>query len=344
MGNPTKLKHIAEVLNVSIATVSRALNDKADISQKTKKRVLEIAHQLDYRPNGFSYALRKRQTTNIIGVILPVVSHFFFSSVLEGIMQEAHLKNHLVLVGESKQEKKKEDKIIVDFLKSGISGLLIAPANESQYDAILPVIHRRIPTVVIDCVYENYIGNYVMYDDLNGAILAVQHLVDQGYKNIAHIASDDHRSVSSERMLGYKKALEKNGIDFNPDYLKNIKVNETMLSVENGYQACAELFCLSNPPDAIFTVNDDVALGVIKYAREHNIKIPTDLGVIGFSDSILSKHVNPKLSTVQQNGKLMGETSFDFYYQAIQSNGQIFQKTFEPELVIRESSLRNIKQ
>lgn len=341
MSKSAKLKDIAEALNVSIATVSRALNDKSDISQKTKNKVLQLAHKLDYKPNNLAISLRKKSKSNIIGVVLPVVSHFFFSSVLDGIMQQAHLKNHLVLVGESLQQQNKEKKLIQDFIQYGISGLLIAPAKGSDYMSVLaPVIHRRIPTVVIDRMYEDYNGNFVMYDDVNGAKMAVQHLLDQGYKRIAHIGSDDKRSVGHERRKGYKLTLENNGIDIDPDYLKIVDVNETKFSVENGYQACKELFDLDHPPDAIFTVNDDVALGVYKYAREKQIKIPNQLGVVGFSDSTIAKHLDPQLSTVKQNGKMMGEQSFDFYSEALQTNGKIYQKTFESKLVIRESSLR----
>ena len=341
MSKSAKLKDIAEALNVSIATVSRALNDKPDISQKTKDKVLELAKKMDYQPNNLAISLRKKSESNIVGVVLPDVSHFFFSSVLDGIMRQAHQKNHLVLVGETLHQQKKEKKIIEDFLYYGISGLLIVPAKESDYESILsPVLHRRIPTIVIDRIYDDYNGNYVRYDDVNGAILAVQHLIDQGYKKIAHIGSDDKRSVGLERRNGYTLALGQNNISINPDYLKIVNVNETEKSVESGYQACKEFFNLSNPPDGIFTVTDDVALGVYKYAKEHNINIPNQLGVVGFSDSIISKHLDPKLSTIHQDGKMIGEQSFNIYFQALQTDKAIFQKTFQSKLIIRESSLR----
>jgi len=342
MSKTAKLKDIAEALNVSIATVSRALNDKPDIGQETKNKVLEIAKQLDYKPNNLAISLRKNIDSNIIGVILPVVSHYFFSTVLNGIMQKAHQKNHLVIVGESLQQKSKEKKLIQDFIQYGISGLLIAPGKGGNYDSTLhPVIHRRIPTVVIDRMYENYSGNYVKFDNSKGASLAVQHLIDQGYKSIAYIGSDDKISIGHERQKGYSKTLVDNDIAINPDYVKIIWVHETESSIKNGKQACQELFSLPNPPDAIFTVNDDVAMGVYEYAKENNIRIPEDLGIVGFSDSLMSKHLQPKLSTVKQDGKYMGEVAFDFYFQSTKTNREIFQKTFDPQLIIRESSLRN---
>lgn len=341
MSQSTKLKDIANSLNLSIATVSRALNNKPDISIRTKRLVLEEAKRLNYLPNRFTNSPKQQKETNVIGVVLPIVNHFFFSSVLDGIMEKAYLYNHLVLVGESLQIDTKEKKIIEDFIDYGISGLLIAPAQESQFQINLaPVIHRRIPTIVIDRIYENYQGNYVISDDYNGAFKAVSHLVENGYQRIAHIGSDDKHSIGLDRRNGYRDALKHHNHSLNPDFEKSIKVNTVDTAIENGYQACRQLFSLPNPPDAIFAVIDDVALGVYRFAKEMNLKIGKDLGVVGFSDSKFSKYVDPKLTTVRQRGKEMGAKSFEFYYSAMKTNGQLFQKTYDSSLIIRDSSNR----
>ncbi len=339
MAQSTKLKDIANSLNLSIATISRALNNKVDISLKTKRLVLEEAKRLNYKPNRFTNSPKQQNETNVIGVVLPIVNHFFFSSVLDGIMEKAHLYNHLVLVGESIQIASKEKKIIEDFIDYGISGLLIAPAQESQFETNLaPVIHRRIPTIVIDRIYENYQGNFVVSDDYNGAYQAVKHLIKNGYKRIAHIGSNDKHSIGIDRRNGYRHALRDNNHPFNPEYEKRIYVNTAEISIENGYQACKQLFNLAHPPDAIFAVIDDVALGIYRFAKEANLKIGKDLGVVGFSDSNFSKYIDPKLTSVKQNGKEMGSKSFDFYYSAMKTNGQLFQKVYESTLEVRESS------
>ena len=341
MSQSTKLKDIANSLNLSIATVSRALNNKPDISLRTKRLVLEEAKRLNYLPNRFTNSPKQQNETNVIGVVLPIVNHFFFSSVLDGIMEKAYLYNHLVLVGESLQIDTKEKKIIEDFIDYGISGLLIAPAQESQFEINLaPVIHRRIPTIVIDRIYENYQGNYVISDDYNGAFEAVSHLVENGYQRIAHIGSDDKHSIGLDRRNGYRDALKHHNHSLNPNFEKSIKVNTVDTAIENGYQACRQLFSLPKPPDAIFAVIDDVALGVYRFAKEMNLKIGEDLGVVGFSDSKFSKYVDPKLTTVKQSGKEMGAKSFEFYYSAMKTNGQLFQKTYDSSLIVRDSSNR----
>lgn len=343
MSQSTKLKDIANSLNLSIATISRALNNKSDISIKTKRLVLEEAKRLNYKPNRFTNSPKQNKETNVIGVILPIVNHFFFSSVLDGIMEKAHLYNHLVLVGESLQSASKEKKIIEDFIDYGISGLLIAPAQDSQFETNLgPVIHRRIPTIVIDRTYENFQGNYVVSDDYNGAYKAVSHLINNGYQRIAHIGSDDKHSIGIDRRNGYRDALLKHKLTLNKDYEKRIQVNTTEVAIENGYQACRNFFSLRKPPDAIFAVIDDVALGIYRFAKEMNLKIGKDLGVVGFSDSNFSKYVEPKLTTVKQNGKEMGSKSFEFYYAAMKTNGQLFQKTYDSTLIVRESSSRPV--
>ncbi len=341
MTKRSKLKDIAEALGVSITTVSRALNNKTDINQRTKRRILEMANELDYKPNNLAISLRKNKVANVIGVVIPVVNHYFFATVLKGIMAKAHLHNYLVLVGESLHKNQKEKQILEEFMDYGVSGILLAPCIESNFDEnLLPIIHRRIPTVVMDRTYNNYDGNYVLTNDYQGAMIAVEHLKEQGYKRIAHIGSNDTGSVGLERRRGYLDAIKRLNLSFNDDLVIQIDVQDTELGIQAGYTAARKLLSGKDRPDAIFTVTDDVALGVYQFARENNINIPRELGVVGFSNSLSSRYISPSLSTVEQNGVSMGNLSFDFFYQALHSNGHLFQKIFEPKLIVRESSVR----
>ncbi len=340
MTKRVKLKDIAEALGISITTVSRALNNKSDINQATRRKILEMASEMDYKPNNLAISLRKNKSAQVIGVVLPIINHYFFSTVLKGIMTRAHLHNYMVLVGESLHVLQKEKQILEEFVDYGVSGILIAPCLGSNFEQnLLPIIHRRIPTVVMDRMYENYNGNFVLTNDYKGAFDAVEHLIKNGYTKIAHLSSLDAHSVGAERRKGYLDALKKNEITPNPDYLKQLDLKEEVKSIRAAYFATESLFKLDNPPDAIFTVTDEIALGVYQYAQENNINIPNDLGIVGFSNAMISKYISPQLTTVEQNGILMGETAYDFFHQALHSNGHLFQKTFDSNLIVRESSI-----
>ncbi len=343
MNRRPKLKDIAEALNVSITTVSRALNDKSDINIATKQAILAMAKELDYKPNNIALSLRKNSSLNVVGVIVPHVQHYFFSCLLDGIMNSAHEMNYFVLVGESLHDSDREKKILDDFAQYGVSGVLLAPCKHSDFNKnVLPIIHRRTPVVVMDRMYDNYNGNFVNTDDFHGAFTAVTHLIDEGYKRIAHIASSDSWSIGHERMKGYKAALANQEMAIDENYLHICHFNNKEEGAEEGYKACHKLFSLKEPPDAIFSVTDDIAIGVYQYAKEYNINIPNDLGIVGFSNSEISKYLNPKLSTLEQNATEMGQMSFDFFLRALQSNGQIFQNSFKPKLLIRGSSKKGV--
>jgi len=337
----TKLKDIADELGVSITTVSRALNNKSDINEETKREILELASQLDYRPNSLAISLRRNKTIPLVGVILPIINHYFFATVLKGIMSKAHLNNALIIVGESLQNVKKEKKILNQFMDQGVSGIIIAPARNSNFEEnILPILHKRIPIVVIDRMYADYTGNYVLTNDFDGAYKAVQHLLNNGYKKIAHIGSTDDRSIGTERKRGYIAALNKAGMEVNEEYIILNDIDNPNTAMAKGIRATAELFKLENPPDAIFAVTDEIAIGVIEYAKENNISIPKDLGLVGFSNAQISNYIRPRLSTIEQNGFEMGELAFDYFNKASSSNGEVFQKTFELDLIVRESSAK----
>lgn len=341
MNRRAKLKDIAEALNVSITTVSRALNNKTDINPATKQSILAKAKELNYKPNNLALSLRKSNTLNVVGVIVPHVKHYFFSTLLEGIMKSAHEMNYFVLLGESHHSSDREKKVLDDFSEHGVSGILLAPCKHSDFNKnVLPIIHRRTPVVVMDRMYDNYHGNFVNTDDFHGAYEGVNHLIQSGYKKIAHIASSDSWSIGHERLKGYKEALLRNNILIDDNYLSICHFNNKEEGAEEGYKACHKLFSLKDPPDAIFSVTDDIAIGVYQYAKENQLDIPQDLGVVGFSNSEVSKHLSPPLTTLEQNGKKMGEMAFDFFFRALKSNGQIFQKSFKPELIIRRSSIK----
>jgi len=336
MKSKVKLVDLARALNISTTTVSKALNNKSDISAKTKKTVLELAEKWDYRPNNLAISLRKKRHLNLIGVVLPNVDHYFFSTILKGIISKASTENYLVLVGESNQNAEKEKMILDDFINYGINGVLIAPSPDSNYDNLTAITTFRIPHILIDRTFEGFEGHYVRSDDYNGAFKAVSHLMDQGYTKIAHVKVVDNWSVGSDRLKGYEDALKERGYEIRPEYIKTCD----LATKKEGLDIAAQLLTASDPPDAIFAVNDRVASGILEYSKNHNIHIPNELGLVGFSNSVISSMVSPKLTTVEQRGEAMGELAFDYFFQSLSNKDDVYQKTFESKLIVRESSIR----
>lgn len=330
----TKLKDIAEALNISVTTVSRAINSKSDISEETRKAVLAMADKLNYRPNALAISLRK-SSFNVIGVILPSVDHYFFSTVLKGIMNKAHQANYLVMIGESMNDLERENEILNQFMSHCVTGILISPSGRDSLSQVRP---KRIPFVVVDRPLENEVDSVVKYDDLNGAFLAVDHLINQGYKNIACLKGNKDCVISSTRLKGYKKALKLHDIESKANMIKSC----TYPSKKDGYLMSKELLLATNKIDAFFTITDNLAAGVYEAAEELKLKIPTDLGVVGYSNSQISSSLTPKLTTIEQPGERMGEQAFDYLQQIIIGNNRLFKKTFDAQLIIRNSSAKNL--
>ena len=331
------LKDIANALNISVTTVSRALNDKDDISPQTKKAVLDVAKMLEYKPNAIAVSLRKNVATKIIGVILPSVNHYFFSTILKGIMSSAHMSDYMVMIGESNHDYEKEKLLIEQFADHLVSGVIYAPSRNPDAIQNATLLKRRgLPAIIIDRKFDDFNGSYLQHDNFTGAHAAVSHLIAQGYQKIAHIRGDESCSISNERYKGYLKALRDHQLVPDQSLVQCcIHVNK-----EDGYKITQNMFEQGSVhPDAIFTVTDRVAAGVYEYAMAHNISIPQELGVVGYSNSDIAQNLYPKLSTVEQNGQEMGETAFNFLLDQLSNQNSVYQKTFSTKLIIRDSSI-----
>lgn len=334
----TKLKDIAEALDISVTTVSRAINSKSDISDQTRKAVLDMADKLNYRPNALAVSLRKNEF-NVIGVILPSIDHYFFGTVLKGIMNKAHQANYLVMIGESMNDLEKEKEILNQFMGHCVTGILISPSvQDNSVDTLHQIRNKRIPFVVVDRPSKNEIDSVVKYDDLNGAYIAVEHLIHQGCKKIAMLKGRDDCIISQMRLRGYRKALTDNGIAYDHNLVKY----GAQPSKNIGYMMSKDIILSNNGVDGFFCITDELAAGVYEAAKEYNLKIPEDLGVVGYSNSQLASYLTPKLSSVEQPGEEMGELAFDYLQQIIIGNNRLIKKTFDASLIIRNSSIKNI--
>lgn len=335
MSKKMTMKEIAKELNISITTVSRALNNKLGVGKETRKAVIDLAQDLDYTPNEIAASLRRRKS-NVIGLVLPRIEHYFFSTILKGIVSSAQKDNFVVVVGESTHNAKKESELIRQFIGMNVSGVILAPCrNEVNVTYHSALKQNNIPLILIDRIPKNYPGNYVQLNDFFGGQIAVKHLIQQGYKKIAHIRGHDYSSIAEDRYQGYCQALKIHKIEYNPSYVKTCEY----VTSEEGYYFTKELMLSHNKPDAIFTVSDEVALGVYEALKELKIRIPDDVAVVGFSNSMVSNYLCPSLTTIDQPGERMGETAYEFLKSAFEDGEKVLQKVFEAKLLIRESSV-----
>ncbi|MBW3468121.1 LacI family DNA-binding transcriptional regulator [Arthrospiribacter ruber] len=333
------LKDIAKELGISISTASRALKEHPDIADDTIKMVKDFAEKHHYVPNILAVNFRKNRTYNI-GLIVPELVHHFFSTVISGAIDGAKKLGYNVLVSQSNDLLADETTACRTMLASSVDGLLISISNETlEADHLKEFLEEGKPVVQFDKITDHLNTPKVIVDDFEGAYQAVKHLIDQGYKKIAHIRGRREVKNANERALGYQKALEDHQMEQSSDWIKDcVHINE-----QEGYDFCEELLKSQNPPDAIFCITDLVALGVLKYLKEKQIAVPQEVGVVGFSNWKLAEIVNPGLSSVDQHGYEMGERSIVKLIQLIKDHNIENEEVIEikTKLIIRGSSLKS---
>lgn len=314
MNNAT-LKQIATQLGISTATVSKALKNYSDISEKTKKAVIELATQLNYTPNSFAVNLRTSESKTI-GVIIPTIDFQFFSKVFNGVLEEAEKRDYMVIVLCSKEKLELEKKQIDLLLSKRVDGIIISLSNETgDFDHIKKILAHNTPLVLFDKIAKLVNCSKVSINDRKAAYEAVAYLIKIGRKKIAHFRGSYMPQNSIDRFLGYKKALDDNGITYDPSL---VYVCDAVSDFEDGY-ATAKIACEQHPDlDAIFTVTDMVAVGALKYLQSVAIAVPQQIAVFGFCNSFISEITTPKLSTVHQPGFEIGRKAAEILFEEIQ--------------------------
>lgn len=340
--NQITIKDIARELGISPSTVSRALKDHPDISVATKKAVNELAEKLNYQPNTVALNLRQRKT-NTIGVIIPEIVHFFFSTVISGIEDVAYEAGYNVILAQSNESVEREKSDIKALFNSRVDGLLLSISRETtNFDHIESIISKGLPIVFYDRMYTNPNTSKVIVDDYVGAKEAVLHLIEQGYKRIAHLEAAPGIQIAVDRKRGYVDALKENKIPVKEDMIIACPNG----SLEDGKEATRKLLALPSPPDAIFANNDLLAMGAMLSIKEKGLKIPEDVALMGFSNWFFSQLLDPPLSSVDQPGFEMGQEAARLLIRHIEMKDkdqfevQPETKILKTRLVIRESSLR----
>ena len=333
------LKDIAAALNLSITTVSKALKDYPDVNTNTKERVKAYAKKVSFTPNAHAAFLRTQQS-KLIGVVIPRLNHFFFSNVLRGIMKAAEEEDYMVIVLSSDESYELEKKQINRLLQQNVDGILLSIAD-STHDTkhIDAIIEQKIPLIFFDKYSKLSNCSSVVINDQKAPFNAVEHLIKQGKKNIAHLRGPLLPQNSIDRFLGYRKALEQYGLEYRKEWVFTCD----QISNEEGYAYTQEIIEKHPEIDAIFAVADMPTVGAIKCLNEQKIVIPDQIAVMGFSNWRISNLVTPTLSTVNQPGIEMGEKAFELFYkeQQLIKKGEsvVYEKIeLDTKLIIRQSS------
>ena len=337
----TTLKEIAETLGISITTVSKALKDYPDVSERTRKAVVALAEELNYTPNSFAVNLRTKESKTI-GLIIPEVVHHFFSNVINGIIAEAEKQGYLVIILQSNESLELEKKQVALLINKRVDGIIMSLSNESNNDFhIREILRKEIPFVQFDKISKLIPSSKVIINDQKAAMEAVQHLIDRGCKKIAHIRGPENPQNAIDRFLGYKKGLEKNGIPYDSKLVYTCK----NVTFEEGMEFAKQIIEEHPDVDGIFVITDLVAVGVLSYFNEIGISIPEQIAIIGFSNWFMSRVITPKLSTVDQPSYEMGVVAFDLLLEEMicRKDGNAFSpRTIELEtsIIERDSSLK----
>lgn len=331
------IKDIAKELGVSISTVSRALQDKPEISIETRKKVRAFADLYHYKPNTLALKLRNKKTM-IIGIVIPEIVHHFFSRVISGVEKIANEKDYNVMICLSNESFYKE-KLNIKMLTDGsVDGLLVSLSKETlekrDYQHLKELSNYNVPLVLFDRVTDEIDCDKVIVDDVSGAYRAVKHLIDIGCKKIALISTPDHVSVGALRALGYTKALKDNGR----------KIDESLIiKVDEHYNVAQQIEMLlnnsNNMPDGILAVNEIYAARAMKIAKERGFNIPEDIAIIGFTDGLISEFSSPSLSTVAQHGFTMGEHAAELLLERINQSDSD-EKSFETKIISTDLRIR----
>ena len=329
----TTLKEIAETLGISITTVSKALKNYPDVSEKTRKAVLALAEELSYTPNSFAVNLRTKESKTI-GLIIPEVVHHFFSNVINGIIAEAEKNGYLVIILQSNESLELEKKQVALLINKRVDGIIMSLSNESNNDLhIKEILRKEIPFVQFDKISKLIPSSKVIINDQKAAMEAVQHLIDKGCRKIAHIRGPENPQNAIDRFIGYKKALEKNGIPYDSKLVYTCK----NVTFDEGFEFAKQIVEEHPDVDGIFVITDLVAVGVLAYFNEKGIQVPNQIAVIGFSNWFMSQVITPKLSTVDQPSYEMGVAAFSLLLEEMICRKD--EKTFNPRTIELKTSI-----
>ncbi len=327
------IRKISELAGVSVATVSRVLNNPSTVSEETRNRVIQVIEEMNYVPNSIARSLTTNRTSTI-GLIIPNILNPLYPSIAKGVEDVFYKKGYNILLSNTEYDAKREKACIEMLLSKKVDGLIICSSalKNTEFNIITK---QKVPFVLLGDYVEDSDINVVYTDYLLGAYMATTHLIKAGYKTIAHISGPMNRRVSIEKLEGYKKALCESGYKYDDEYV--ITGNN---QIDGGHLALKKILKKKGKPDAIFVANDLMALGAIEAIKVAGYTVPGDIAVVGFDDIDVASLVEPKLTTITHPVYRMGLTAARLLLDNVLTEEEecFKQKIFiQPMLKVRKS-------
>lgn len=329
------MKDIAAHFGVSTATVSRALSDNPSISLQRRQAIQAFAREHDFVPNPLGRQLRHihQRPSRLIGVILPQMVHYYFSTVLSGIEETASERGYQIICAQSNEDPEREKQICQNFHGNRVCGVIVSQAKRTTtYDHFHLLQDSGIPLVFYDRISTGIEASRVVVDDYNGAFEAVCHLAKCGYQRIAFYGSPMNMEISKNRFNGYKDALFHSKLVSYPELVFNCDDRETALDLTPLVMRCP------NPPDAFFCVNDDTAIGTLHALKRMGIDVPSQIGICGFTNGERAIACDPMLTTVEQRGHRLGQEAANILIdqaEGILPKNKVQRRIIRTKLIVR---------
>lgn len=324
---------VAEKAKVSISTVSKVLNEKGNINENTKKRIYDAIKELDYKP---SVVLSVKKAMKTIGVLIPDISNPFMAEVTRAVEDSGRKKGFNVMVCSTDNDPDKEEEYISMLQQKYLDGMIIATGLKNNR-ALKRLRKSDIPIVLLTRDVPHFPVHSVMVDDFQGGYEAGAYLAQLGHKDVAMIVEDIDVSSVKQRLVGFKEGLQSLDVSLHDDFIAYAPH-----SLAESKKVGLELLSQENRPTAVFASTEILAVGVLQAAKEKGLKVPGDLSVIGFDNSILAQVTDPQLTTVAQPAKKMGEKAIELFVEELletTEKDKVLQRlALTPTLIVREST------
>ena len=329
------MKDLARELGVSIATVSRALRSSPEIGQDMQTKVKELAKLRNYRPNPFAQSLRK-EAPRVIGVVVPNLVTHYYAAVLDGIEDEARKKGYSVISANTHEDTEAEIRAIDNFISLHVEGIIACLSqNTTDYSHFEEIANMGIPLVFFGrtCLTDRFSSVTANGDE--AAFQATQHLIDTGSRRIAFIGGPNHLDMVKRRKHGYLEALRENRIPIDRNLVACEKID-----YQWAMDTTTRLLQQEDRPDAILAFNDIITFAAFTAIKQQGLRIPEDVALIGFTDDVHAQYVTPRMSAIEDQSRLMGQTACRLLLKNIGGDAKIYREIVPQKLVIRETSAR----
>lgn len=327
----TTIKDIARQAGVTPGVVSRALNNKYGVKPSTKEKIQKIALELGYYPNTAARSLVTRRS-DTIGIMMADISEPFYAQIIKGMEYVANQTGHTLLFSNSYESVEHNRVLQKMIFAERVDGLIIVGSNIQEKNFVFSLLEEKFPFVLIERNFSDPSVNCICVDNVYGAYLATNHLIEREHRKIAHLAGNFYNQVTLDRIEGYKKALEEAGIGFSPEWIHPGNFN-----IPDAYKATKEI--LRQGCTGIFAASDTMAYGVLRSLAEEGLSAPEDIAVVGYDDLDFSELCHPPLTTIRQPRHAMGVKSMELLTAILRNEHENGAKIcLTPELVVRNST------